>query len=430
MTSSSHHHSSPPPSPLALPPLPPLTVSASPNYSTTVFICILFIYVLLGFSLEARKKAGQYLWLHESGPAVLMGAVLGLAVMHTSGGNNRLEISDQTFFYFVLPPIIFAQGYGLKKRNFFKYFHYITAFGVFGTFLQFVFMTGSLFQLSSIFKVQLNTSEDEGAQLTLQEAMIISACLAAADEVAALSLIKSTEYPKLSAILFGEGVVNDAISILLFHAVVTTKRLESTAENVVTVLQDRRLQDRRAEALTTSTTADDDDTATADDDDGLDDPYVHMTPSPSPFSSLDDHDHHHQRHIHHATFAPTLSPTSLPVPHSIPALMNYWDIKIYDILSSTFKTLLMAILVGVGSGLIIARVMKVYPEMQKSPVHQTALFALGAYISFCISDALSYSGVLTVFFSGLTLSHYAYHSLSDEAKKSTKVRIVSNRTTD
>jgi len=54
-------------------------------------------------------------------------------------------------------------------------------------------------------------------------------------------------------------------------------------------------------------------------------------------------------------------------------------------------------------------------------VHQTAIFALGAYMSFCVSDALEYSGVLTVFFSGLTLSHYAYHSLSEDAKKSTKI---------
>ena len=59
-----------------------------------------------------------------------------------------LEISDKTFFYFVLPPIIFAQGYGLKKRNFFKYFHFITVFGILGTFLQFAFMTGSLYLLA------------------------------------------------------------------------------------------------------------------------------------------------------------------------------------------------------------------------------------------------------------------------------------------
>ena len=55
--------------------------------------------------------------------------------------------------------------------------------------------------------------------------MIISSCLAATDSVSALSLVKAAEFPRLAAVLFGEGVVNDAISILLFHSVVTTKRM-------------------------------------------------------------------------------------------------------------------------------------------------------------------------------------------------------------
>jgi NhaP-type Na+/H+ or K+/H+ antiporter len=55
--------------------------------------------------------------------------------------------------------------------------------------------------------------------LSLHECMLIASVFSAADEVATLSLIKQSEYPKLSAVLFGEGVMNDAISILLFHAV-------------------------------------------------------------------------------------------------------------------------------------------------------------------------------------------------------------------
>jgi NhaP-type Na+/H+ or K+/H+ antiporter len=119
-----------------------------PNLSTTLFVSILLIYTLVGYSLEERKRKGKTLWLHESGPAIVLGAALGLFVSHSTGGNKMLEISDKTFFYFVLPPIIFAQGYGLKKRNFFKYFHFITVFGILGTFLQFAFMTGSLYLLA------------------------------------------------------------------------------------------------------------------------------------------------------------------------------------------------------------------------------------------------------------------------------------------
>lgn len=34
-----------------------------------------------------------------------------------------------------------VQGYALKKRNFFKYFHYIFSFGFLGTLIQFITIT-------------------------------------------------------------------------------------------------------------------------------------------------------------------------------------------------------------------------------------------------------------------------------------------------
>lgn len=45
--------------------------------------------------------------------------------------------------------------------------------------------------------------------------------LTATDTVAAISVVKEKKYPKLNSILFGEGVINDAVSIVLFRAVST-----------------------------------------------------------------------------------------------------------------------------------------------------------------------------------------------------------------
>ena len=39
------------------------------------------------------------------------------------------------------------------------------------------------------------------------------------DTVAALTLVKEQYYPVLNSILFGEGIFNDAVSILLFRSV-------------------------------------------------------------------------------------------------------------------------------------------------------------------------------------------------------------------
>lgn len=43
--------------------------------------------------------------------------------------------------------------------------------------------------------------------------------LCATDTVAALTIVKEKEYPQLNSILFGEGIVNDAVSILIFTTV-------------------------------------------------------------------------------------------------------------------------------------------------------------------------------------------------------------------
>ena len=41
------------------------------------------------------------------------------------------------------------------------------------------------------------------------------------DEVSALSLMPMKEFPRLGALIFGEGVLNDAISIVLFHVLMS-----------------------------------------------------------------------------------------------------------------------------------------------------------------------------------------------------------------
>lgn len=48
----------------------------------------------------------------------------------------------------------------------------------------------------------------------------MASVLCATDSVAALAIVKETQFPTLNSILFGEGVVNDAAAILIYQAVV------------------------------------------------------------------------------------------------------------------------------------------------------------------------------------------------------------------
>jgi NhaP-type Na+/H+ or K+/H+ antiporter len=77
--------------------------------------------------------------------------------------------------------------------------------------------------------------------------------------------------------------------------------------------------------------------------------------------------------------------------------------------------------VGLGSGLLVAILLKSIPSLQMNSVRQTAILMLGGYFSFSVSEAMDLSGILTVFFCGLTLSHYAWHSLGTEAQVASKI---------
>lgn len=51
------------------------------------------------------------------------------------------------------------------------------------------------------------------------ECVILAIILCANDYVAMLSIIKEEFYPKLNSILFGEGIIKNALSILIFDTV-------------------------------------------------------------------------------------------------------------------------------------------------------------------------------------------------------------------
>ena len=47
----------------------------------------------------------------------------------------------------------------------------------------------------------------------------MSSLVCSSDTVAALTIVKYDEQPKLFSLIFGEGILNDAVSIILFKTV-------------------------------------------------------------------------------------------------------------------------------------------------------------------------------------------------------------------
>lgn len=103
-----------------------------------------------------------------------------------------LTFNENFFFYFCLPPLVFASGYNMQRSNFFANFNNIMIFGLLNTILQFTLFsvfTWLIFNYFTFFKYHGGTGEYEEFKLSIFEILLMSSLLCSSDVVAAVSLI-------------------------------------------------------------------------------------------------------------------------------------------------------------------------------------------------------------------------------------------------
>lgn len=193
------------------------------------------VFILILFTLaEPIFKKLHFHYIHESGLCMLIGLLFAcINFFFRSFGtdiSNSINFNGDVFFNLILPPIIFAAGYNLKRKGFYKYLLYIISYGLIGTIINFllvapityIFSQYGLFGISHIGeKFQYMLSEDpdlmsKSISFTIKEIILYAAVISATDSVAALTFVNESSDPKLFPILFGEGVVNDAVCIVLY----------------------------------------------------------------------------------------------------------------------------------------------------------------------------------------------------------------------
>ncbi|EKM52396.1 uncharacterized protein PHACADRAFT_260743 [Phanerochaete carnosa HHB-10118-sp] len=227
-----------------------------------------------------------------------------------------LTFKHTLFFNLLLPPIILNSGYELKQENFFRNFGSILTFAFLGTMISAVGV-GVLVYIYSFLGL-------ESLELSLIECLTFGSTLSATDPVTILAIFNQYKVdPKLYTIIFGESLLNDAVSIVMYE---TLSQFHGT---------------------------------------------------------------------------------------EIYAWSIFHGIGIFLLSFSVSMAL------GVVFGLAMSLLLK-HSSLSHYPGIESCLVALSAYTCYFFSNGTSMSGIVSLLFCGITLKHYAYHTMSRRTQRTTK----------
>nr|AFU88788.1 Na+/H+ antiporter [Paeonia lactiflora] len=279
--------------------------------SINLFVALLCACIVIGHLLEETR------WMNESITALMIGLCTGVVILLISGGKSShlLVFSEDLFFIYLLPPIIFNAGFQVKKKQFFRNFITIMLFGAVGTLISCGIISLGVTQFFKIMDV---------GSLDIGDYLAIGAIFSATDSVCTLQVLNQDETPLLYSLVFGEGVVNDAASVVLFNAI-----------------------------------------------------------------------------------------QSFDLTHLNPRIaLQFTGNFFYLFLAST--------VLGVFGGLLSAYIIKKLYFGRHSTDREVALMMLMVYLSYILAELFYLSGILTVFFCGIVMSHYTWHNVTESSRVTTK----------
>ncbi|KAK3441757.1 hypothetical protein EUGRSUZ_B01758 [Eucalyptus grandis] len=279
--------------------------------SLNLFVALLLACIVIGHLLEENR------WMNESITALMIGLCTGIVILLTTGmkSSHLLVFSEDLFFIYLLPPIIFNAGFQVKKKQFFRNFMTIMLFGAIGTLVSCTII--SLGAIEFFKRIGINSFD-------IGDYIAIGAIFAATDSVCTLQVLNQDETPLLYSLVFGEGVVNDATSVVLFNAI----------------------------------------------------------------QSFD---------------------------------LNHIDPRIaLQFIGNFFYLFFASTMLGVLTGLLSAYIIKKLYFGRHSTDREVALMMLMAYLSYMMAELFYLSGILTVFFCGIVMSHYTWHNVTESSRVTTK----------
>ncbi|KAG9098014.1 monovalent cation:H+ antiporter, CPA1 (nhx1) [Ceratobasidium sp. 370] len=297
--------------------LPETPVEEEELYSAWA-LTILCVLLILSLWTSYYVQVKRIKAVHETVLSIFAGMFVGLIIRLSPGHLIRemLTFKHTLFFNLLLPPIILNSGYELKQDNFFRNFGTILTFAFVGTFISAVGL-GVLVYIYSFLGL-------ESLNLGLLECLIFGSTLSATDPVTILAIFNQHKVdPKLYSVIFGESILNDAVSIVMYETL-------------------------------------------------------------SQFHGTD---------IYLSSF--------------------FRGVGIFLLSFSVSMAL------GVGFGLGCSLMLK-HSSLTSYPGIESCLVALIAYTSYFFSNGMHMSGIVSLLFCGITLKHYAYHTMSRRTQRTTK----------
>ncbi|XP_077437076.1 sodium/hydrogen exchanger 8 isoform X1 [Vanacampus margaritifer] len=206
-------------------------------------ICIILVHLLIKFKLH---------FLPESVAVVSLGILMGgfikiIEFQELANWKEEEMFRPNMFFLLLLPPIIFESGYSLHKGNFFQNIGSITLFAVIGTAISAFIVGGGIYFLGQVRCVHatfghgkklfvskcdvfphyshcsvlsiLSVSPPQADviyKMSMTDSFAFGSLISAVDPVATIAIFNALNVdPVLNMLVFGESILNDAVSIVL-----------------------------------------------------------------------------------------------------------------------------------------------------------------------------------------------------------------------
>ncbi|XP_036069953.1 sodium/hydrogen exchanger 2 [Oryzias melastigma] len=172
----------------------------------------------LGFHWSGRVPAV----VPESCVLIMVGLLVG-GVIYGVRHSAPPTLSADSFFLFLLPPIVLDAGYFLPGRLFFENLGTILWYAVLGTFWNVLGIGLSLYGVCLLAPSSLG-------DISLLHCLLFSSLIAAVDPVAVLSVFQEMQVnDQLHILVFGESLLNDAVTVVLYKLFESFLRLPSVS---------------------------------------------------------------------------------------------------------------------------------------------------------------------------------------------------------